>query len=219
MFFQWRAPAGGAEQFHSAMVPHAGPDSRVFRESVRLGETLDRLAEITAGETTASVALAWDAASGWALRHPGMPSALLDGHAELAAAHRALWRAGYGCDVVVPGDPLDRYRLLVLPALYLADDATAGWVHDHVEAGGHLLVSYLSGVADPHARVHLGGYPGAYRDLLGLRVEEAPIHSPPTSRCCSPAAGPAGSGRRPCTCAAPNRSARTSAGCSTADRR
>ena len=31
---------------------------------------------------------------------------------------------------------------------------------------------YLSGVADPHARVHLGGYPGAYRDLLGLRVEE-----------------------------------------------
>ncbi|WP_091240263.1 beta-galactosidase [Micromonospora matsumotoense] len=172
MFFQWRAPAGGAERFHSALVPHTGADSRVFRESVRLGETLDRLAEITDGETTASVALAWDAASGWALRQPGMPSALLDGHAELAAAHRALWRAGYGCDVVVPGDPLDRYRLLVLPALYLADDATAGWVHDHVEAGGHLLVSYLSGVADQHARVHLGGYPGAYRDLLGLRVEE-----------------------------------------------
>ena len=37
MFFQWRAPAGGAERFHSALVPHAGADSRVFRESVRLG--------------------------------------------------------------------------------------------------------------------------------------------------------------------------------------
>ncbi|WP_281897589.1 beta-galactosidase [Micromonospora humidisoli] len=172
MFFQWRAPAGGAERFHSALVPHTGPDSRVFHETVRLGEHLDRLAEVTTGEVTASVALAFDAASSWALRHPGMPSTLLDGHAELAAAHRALWRAGYGCDVLVPGDPLDRYRLLVLPAVYLADDATAGWVRDHVEAGGHLLVGYLSGVADPHGRVHLGGYPGAYRELLGLRVEE-----------------------------------------------
>ncbi|MFI9638522.1 beta-galactosidase [Micromonospora sp. NPDC051925] len=172
MFFQWRAPAGGAERFHSALVPHTGADSRVFRESVQLGETLDRLAEVTAGEVAASVALAWDAASGWALRHPGMPSELLDGQAEVAAAHRALWRAGYGCDVVLPGDPLDRYRLLVLPALYLASDATADWVRAHVEAGGHLLVSYLSGVADPHARIRLGGYPGAYRDLLGLRVEE-----------------------------------------------
>ncbi|MEU7957382.1 beta-galactosidase [Micromonospora humida] len=172
MFFQWRAPAGGAERFHSALVPHTGPDTRVFRETVRLGEHLDRLAEVTAGEVTASVALAFDAASGWALRHPGMPSTLLDGHAELAAAHRALWRAGYGCDIVVPGDPLDRYRLLVLPAVYLADDDVAGWVRAHVEAGGHLLVSYLSGVADQHGRVHLGGYPGAYRDLLGLRVEE-----------------------------------------------
>lgn len=172
MFFQWRAPAGGAERFHSALVPHTGPDSRTFRESVRLGDTLARLAEVTAGEVTADIALAWDAASSWALRHPGMPSTLLDGHAELAAAHRALWRAGYACDVIVPGDPLDPYRLLVLPALYLADDTTVDWVRTHVDAGGHLLVSYLSGVADPHARIHLGGYPGAYRDLLGLRVEE-----------------------------------------------
>lgn len=40
MFFQWRAPAGGAERFHSALVPHAGSDSRVFRETVELGRVL-----------------------------------------------------------------------------------------------------------------------------------------------------------------------------------
>ncbi|MGW5015088.1 beta-galactosidase, partial [Micromonospora chalcea] len=58
------------------------------------------------------------------------------------------------------------------PALYLASDATVDWVRRHVDAGGHLLVTWLSGVADEHARVRLGGYPGAYRDLLGVRVEE-----------------------------------------------
>ncbi|MEU8263783.1 beta-galactosidase [Micromonospora sp. NPDC048999] len=172
MFFQWRAPAGGAERFHSALVPHAGPDSRVFREAARLGDLLGRLAEVDAGRVEASVAIGWDAACGWALQHPGLPSQRLDHHAEVAAAHRALWRAGIACDVLLPGDPLDGYRLLVLPALYLAADTTADWVREHVRAGGHLLVTWLSGVADEHGRIRLGGYPGAFRDLLGIRVEE-----------------------------------------------
>lgn len=172
MFFQWRAPVGGAERFHSALVPHAGPDSRVFREAVRLGEVLGRLAEPAAARVEATVAIGCDAASDWALRHPGMPAQGLDHRAEVAAAHRALWRCGIACDLVSPGDPLAAHRLLVLPALYLAADATVEWVRDHVRAGGHLLVTWLSGVADEHARIRLGGYPGAYRDLLGVRVEE-----------------------------------------------
>ncbi|TCC00306.1 beta-galactosidase [Micromonospora zingiberis] len=171
MFFQWRAPAGGAERFHSALLPHAGPDTRVFREATELGAALERLTEID-GSVEATVALAMDAPSGWALRHPGLPSDRLDHPQEAAAAHRALWRAGYGCDVVMPGDPLAGYRLLVLPALYLTSDATAQWVREYVSRGGHLLATYLSGAADEHARVRLGGYPGALRDLLGVWAEE-----------------------------------------------
>ncbi|MFI7024828.1 beta-galactosidase [Micromonospora sp. NPDC049900] len=171
MFFQWRASAGGAERFHSALVPHAGPDSRVFREAVELGAVLERLTEVR-GRVEASVALAVDAWSAWALRHPGLPSTRVDHHEELAAAHRALWHAGYGCDTVAPGEALDGYRLLVLPALYLTDDATAEWIRAYVHRGGHLLATYLSGTADAHARIRLGGYPGALRDVLGVRVEE-----------------------------------------------
>jgi beta-galactosidase len=172
MYFQWRAPVGGAERFHSALVPHAGPDSRVFRETVALGAALERIAEVDGATVEASVAIGWDAASGWALQHPGLPSSRLDQHGEVAAAHGALWRAGFGCDVVLPGDPLDRYALLVLPALYLACDATTDWVRAYVAGGGHLVATWLSGVADEHARVRTGGYPGALRDVLGVRVEE-----------------------------------------------
>ncbi|MBU8860903.1 MULTISPECIES: beta-galactosidase [unclassified Micromonospora] len=172
MFFQWRAPAGGAERFHSAVVSHAGADTRVFREATDLGAGLGRLGGTTPGRVQAAVAIAYDAASGWALRNPGMPRDGLDHPGEAAAAHRALWQAGVTADVVPPGAALDGCRLLVLPALYLASDATIDWVRRHVHDGGHLLVTWLSGVADEHARVRLGGYPGAYRDLLGVRVEE-----------------------------------------------
>ena len=172
MFFQWRAPRGGAELFHSALVPHTGPQSRVFRETVGLGQALDRLAEVDVGRVHAPVAIGWDASCWWALQGAGLPSDRLDYADEVAAAHRALWRAGIGTDFVMPDDPLGAYPMLVLPALYLASDTFAARVRAYVAAGGHLVVSYFSGVADEHGRIRLDGYPGAFRDLLGVRVEE-----------------------------------------------
>jgi beta-galactosidase len=35
-----------------------------------------------------------------------------------------------------------------------------------------VLVTYFSGIVDPGCRVFPGGYPGAFRGLLGIRVEE-----------------------------------------------
>jgi beta-galactosidase len=35
-----------------------------------------------------------------------------------------------------------------------------------------LVVGYFSGIVDPDVRVRLGGYPGAFAELLGVRVEE-----------------------------------------------
>ncbi|ROT31119.1 beta-galactosidase [Micromonospora sp. HM5-17] len=172
MFFQWRASRGGAELFHSALLPHAGPESRTFREAVALGESLTRLAEVDAGTVAARVAIAWDASCRWAMQATVLPSASLDYAAEVAAAHRALWRAGYPCDLVIPGDDLSGYALLVLPALYLVSDRYADQVRGYVAGGGHLVVGYLSGIADEYGRVRPGGYPGAFRDLLGIRVEE-----------------------------------------------
>ena len=44
LFFQWRASRRGAEKFHSAMLPHGGVDTRIWREVVELGTDLPALA-------------------------------------------------------------------------------------------------------------------------------------------------------------------------------
>ncbi len=36
-FFQWRASLQGSEKFHSALIPHAGTDSALWREALELG--------------------------------------------------------------------------------------------------------------------------------------------------------------------------------------
>ncbi|WP_245790296.1 beta-galactosidase [Streptomyces monashensis] len=60
LFFQWRQSPAGAEQWHSAMVPHAGPGSRVFREVEQTGAAVARLGELAGSTVTAHAAVLHD---------------------------------------------------------------------------------------------------------------------------------------------------------------
>ncbi len=172
LFFQWRASRAGAEKFHSALVPHAGPDTKVFREVCRLGADLRALAEVRGSRVDADVAILFDYEAWWGAELDSHPSVDVTYTDRLAALHAALWRAGVTADVVHPSADLSRYRLVVVPTLYLVRDADADALRRFVEAGGTAVVTYFSGIVDEHDHIRLGGYPGAFRDLLGVRVEE-----------------------------------------------
>ncbi|MEU9502483.1 beta-galactosidase [Streptomyces sp. NPDC048196] len=172
LFFQWRQSLGGAEKFHSAMVPHGGTGTRIFREITELGRELAAVPGIEGTRSRAEVALLADWHSWWALELDSKPSTALD-HSRIALDHyRPLFEAGVPCDVLPPQRDLTGYRLVVVPNLYLLTEQDAERLADHVRAGGHLLVSFFSGIVDAHDRVHPGGYPAPLRELLGLHVEE-----------------------------------------------
>ncbi|MER6032046.1 beta-galactosidase [Streptomyces sp. NPDC001851] len=173
LFFQWRQSRAGAEMWHSAMVPHAGPDSRIFREVTQAGEAVARLGELAGSTVTAPVAVLHDADAWWALRTDGLPSPDLSYHEALGRAHRALWDAGVTVDFAQPEHELGRYRLVIAPALFLMSDAGAENLRRYVEGGGTLLVQHATGFVDERLHARLGGYPaGPLREALGIRVEE-----------------------------------------------
>ncbi|MEZ7130870.1 beta-galactosidase [Nonomuraea sp. AD125B] len=179
MFFQWRASRAGAEKWHSAMLPHAGPDTKIFREVKALGAELAGLDGVPGSRVAAEVAILLDHASVWAQDHPAQPTSELDPVEEAKRWHAALWRAGITCDLAHPEGDLSGYRLVLVPMLYLVSDAGAAGLADFTRAGGVTLVGPYSGIVDEHDRVRLGGYPGAWRELLGVSVEEFfPLEGP-----------------------------------------
>ncbi|MEV4812236.1 beta-galactosidase [Micromonospora avicenniae] len=172
LFFQWRASRAGAEKFHSALVPHAGPETKVFREVCRLGADLEALAEIRGSRVDAEVAILFDYEAWWGVEldsHPSVDVTYLD---RITALYDSLWRAGITVDVVHPSAELDRYRLVLVPTLYLTRDADTAALRRFVESGGTALITYFSGIVDENDHIRLGGYPGAFRELLGVRTEE-----------------------------------------------
>ncbi|MEU8890523.1 beta-galactosidase [Streptomyces sp. NPDC048442] len=173
LFFQWRQSRAGAETWHSAMIPHAGPESRIFREVAQLGEAVARLGELAGSTVSASVAVLDDPDAWWALGVDGLPSGRLDYHATLVRAHRALWEAGAGVDFAHPEHGLGRYPLVVAPALFLLTDAGAENLRRYVEGGGILLVQHATGLVDERLHARTGGWPAEpLREALGVRVEE-----------------------------------------------
>jgi beta-galactosidase len=60
----------------------------------------------------------------------------------------------------------------VVPTLYLVSDETVASIEAAAEAGATVVVTYFSGIVDEHDHIRLGGYPGGFRDLLGVRTTE-----------------------------------------------
>jgi beta-galactosidase len=172
MFFQWRASRFGAEKFHSAMLPHAGTSSQVWREVAQLGADLQRLREVRGSRVSADVALIWAWPSWWALELEYRPSVDVSYLDRMRAFYTALWEAGVTVDFVDVSSDLAGYGLVVAPSLYLLSVEDARKLDSYVSGGGTLLVSYFSGIVDESDQVHPGAYPGALRDVLGVSIEE-----------------------------------------------
>jgi beta-galactosidase len=172
LHFQWRASKQGAERTHGAMVPHAGPDSRVFREICDLGKELADCGDVLGTRVHAEVAFLhdWDAWRAVELDHqPHSGFRYLD---RVREYYTPLWRANVTTDFARPEADLSPYKLVVVPNLYQVTDAAAQNLTRYVEGGGRLVMGPFSGVSDPDERIRLGGYPAPFRELLGLRIEE-----------------------------------------------
>ena len=137
-YFQWRASAQGSERFHSAMLPHAGPDTDLHRAVREQGRSAGPAAvRSSAPRVDARVALVFDWPSLWAGEADSVPSTHLRVPDQLAAYHEPFWRAGIATDVVPPGADLDRYDLVVVPLLHLVSDADAANLARVVDARRH----------------------------------------------------------------------------------
>ncbi|TWD84711.1 beta-galactosidase [Kribbella amoyensis] len=171
MFFQWRQSLAGAEKYHSGMLPHAGTDTDVWRNTVELGRVLRELAPVRGSVVESKVALLFDYQAWWGIELDSHPTEL-DYTAEALRWYRPFWRRNVSVDVVAPSTDLTGYDVVVVPALYLVTDEAAARITAAAQAGATVLVSYFSGIVDEHDHVRPGGYPGAFRDLLGVTTEE-----------------------------------------------
>jgi len=172
LHFQWRAAVGGAEKWHSGMLPHAGPRTRTWNEVVALGNELEHMQQVTGSRTNAKVAIVFDWSAWWALELDSRPHTELSYVSIVLSWYQTLWARGYSIDFAHPESDLSPYSLVLVPQLYLVTDQGARNIAQVSKSGATIVIGYFSGATDSCDRVRAGGYPAPWQKLLGLWVEE-----------------------------------------------
>ena len=180
-YFQWRKSRGSSEKFHGAVVGHDGTsDTRVFRSVQRTGEVLQAIDEIAGTVVDAKAAVIFDWENMWALDDcQGYANAGKKYFETCYAYHKQFWQRGIDCDVISPKTDLSKYKIVVAPMLYLANDTTVDNFDIFVKNGGVLYGTYMLGTVDENDLCRLGGLPGSkLKEIFGIISEEIDVLYP-----------------------------------------
>jgi beta-galactosidase len=175
LFFQMRQSIGGQEKFHGAIISHADrEDTRVFKETVKLGEELKKTGDIFLNaRTPAKVGMLFDWNNWWALELASGPSKDMDYLKTFSLYYETLYRQNIAVDIL-PYDceTLDSYEIILAPMLYMLKGDIAERLEAFVRHGGVLVSTVMTGLADENDRCIFGAYPGKLKELFGIWVEE-----------------------------------------------
>ncbi|MDW4572018.1 beta-galactosidase [Microbacterium sp. M3] len=172
MFFQWRQSRAGSEKFHSAMLPHAGTETRTWDAVTELGARLAALPSLPApGRGDAQVALVFDWENWWAVEERDHPTRI-DYLALVLEWYGAFHARGIQVDIIGPEEAGSPYDLVVAPALYLLRDEGAEALSRFVGDGGTLLTGPFTDIVDAHDQFRDGGFLTQLGPVLGLRFED-----------------------------------------------
>lgn len=172
LYWQWRSSLGGQEQYHGNIVASDGEPRPIYQEICEIGRDFEAVSEVLRGtQPVAQAAILYSYESRWAIdfqRH----HLDFDPVRYLLAFYRPLRRLLPGVDIVHPSAELERYRVVIAPALHVLCDEWVEALERYIGAGGHLVLGARSGFKDLYNALLTTRQPGPLTKLVGARVQE-----------------------------------------------
>jgi beta-galactosidase len=91
----------------------------------------------------------------------------------VAQFHKVLYQNNTGVDFIFPEKlNLEKYKLVIIPSLYVASDELLGKISDYIKNGGHVIMQFKSGFSDENSMVRPVMAPGPLREACGFYYQE-----------------------------------------------
>jgi len=172
-YWHWHSIHYGQETYWKGVLSHDLEPNRAYAEVSRTAHELRRIGpRIVDVRRDNKVAILYSNDSRQGIRF--MPfSDRADYSSVLRQMYGALYRENVGVDFVFP-DTADfsKYRLIVVPPLYVASDDLLKRLADFVRSGGHLVMAFKSGFTNEYDTVRWTMAPGPLREAAGFHYQE-----------------------------------------------
>lgn len=181
-YWHWHTLHFGAETYWGGVLPHNGLPGRTYQEIAQLGAELEAAGSLITDLTPDSdVTMLYSLPSKWLMqKYP--PLSHDDGSPDERSYHslfdpfyRGAFDAGLQVRILHASQfdgSIEDHPVLVVPGLYLADDALLDQLVAYAEAGGHLVVGPRTGYADHEARARTDVQPARLAAAAGVTYDE-----------------------------------------------
>jgi beta-galactosidase len=172
-YWHWHSIHYGQETYWKGVLGHDLQPGRAYDEVSRTAHELQRIGpEIVDIQRKNQVAILYSNDSSY-----GIDFMKFSDHANyrtiLRQMYEVLYRANVGADFVFPeSTSLSNYKVILVPPLYVADDAVLKRLAEYVHAGGHLVVAFKSGFCNEYSTVRWELAPGPLREAAGVHYQE-----------------------------------------------
>ena len=182
-YWHWASIAANQETYWKGILSHDLEPNRTYAEMSRTAHELDKIGPQLVGlKIHNDVAILWSRDSANAIDFMpyggGVPARSQtrepDGYASVVQQmHRSLYDLNIGSDFVFPEtQDFSAYKLLIVPVLYISDDALLQRISDYVKNGGHVVMTFKSGFANENSAVRWVRAPGPLRQAAGFSYQE-----------------------------------------------
>lgn len=181
-YWHWSSVHANQETYWKGVLSHDLEPNRAYAEMSRTGQELKKIGpRLVNMKLKNDVAILWSRDSLNALND--MPFAKesqwggggtkADYGSLVRQIHRQLYDMNVGTDFVFDDtEDFSSYKLLVVPSLYVADDALLKRISDYIRKGGHVVMTFKSGFVNESAAVRWTMAPGPLREALGFHYQE-----------------------------------------------
>jgi beta-galactosidase len=172
LYFRWRTCRTGTEQFWHGVLDHHGIPGRRYIEVAKVGEEFEKLGKQIAGSLVkGQVAIMQSYDTRFAFQvQPNNPRFSYEAH--IHDIYRGFFNHNIPVDIISESDPLDDYKVVIVPAMYILNEETVANLEDFTSAGGLVVFTPRTGVKDRDNKVVEMKLPGLVAKMAGLEIEE-----------------------------------------------
>jgi beta-galactosidase len=182
-YWHWASIAANQETYWKGILSHDLEPNRPYAEMSRTAHELEKIGPHLVGlKIHNDVAILWSRDSANAIGFMPFTSSgpqwsfagpTADYSSLVQQIHRSLYDLNVGSDFVFPETKdFSAYKLLIVPALYISDDALLQRISDYVKSGGHVVMTFKSGFANENSAVRWVRAPGPLREAAGFSYQE-----------------------------------------------
>lgn len=172
-YWPWHSIHYGPETYWKGVLSHDLEPNRTYVEVSKIAHELRRIgSQIANLKRNNEVAILYSSDSVFGMEFMKF-SDRSSYRTIMQQIYMALYRLNVGVDFVFPESvDFDKYKIIVVPPLYIASDAVLNRLAHYVRNGGHLVLSLKSGFCNENSTVRWTMAPGPLREAAGFRYQE-----------------------------------------------